>query len=138
METPATTGPVRILIADDEPPLLRMMSVYLRRLGYGVTTFDRTDQVLALTPAQMGEFTVAVLDATMDGTPLETLAVEMLRVNPQLRILTASGYPIDMSVLEAAAPGRVAFLHKPFSPETLAATVRRMIAPEEKKEGKTV
>ena len=33
----------RILIVDDEPPLLRMMSLYLGRLGYQVTAVDATD-----------------------------------------------------------------------------------------------
>ena len=39
-----TTG--RILIVDDEPALLKMMSVYLRRLGYAVTTASSTERRL--------------------------------------------------------------------------------------------
>ena len=46
-------------------------------------------------------------------------------------MIAASGYPVDMSEVEAAAPGRVAFLPKPFTPEMLVAVVRRMLAPEE-------
>jgi FixJ family two-component response regulator len=42
----------------------------------------------------------------------------------------ASGYPVDMSRLEAAAPGRVGFVQKPFTPQALAEAVRRMLAPE--------
>ena len=33
----------RILIVDDEPPLLKMMSVYLTRLGFTVSTADSTE-----------------------------------------------------------------------------------------------
>lgn len=133
MEPGSAREQIRILIVDDEPPLLRMLSVYLRRLGYEVTTLERTDQVMALVPAGIQNFGVAVLDATMEGVPLETMAVEMLRANQRLQVVAASGYPVDMSVLEAAAPGRVAFLHKPFSPEMLASAVRRMIGAEEEK-----
>jgi CheY-like chemotaxis protein len=50
-----------------------------------------------------------------------------------VRLLVASGYPVDISGMEAAAPGRVAFLHKPFSPEMLAAVLRRMIGAQEEK-----
>jgi DNA-binding NtrC family response regulator len=39
-----------------------------------------------------------------------------------------------MSALEAAAPGRVAFLHKPFTPDMLAAALRRILAAEKKEE----
>jgi DNA-binding NtrC family response regulator len=133
MEPGSQLEQTRILIADDEPPLLKMLSAYLRRLGYHVTTLESTDQVMALVPDEIQNFVVAVLDATMAGVPLETMAVEMLRANQQLRILAASGYPVDMRALEAAAPGRVAFLHKPFSPEMLASAVRRMIGEEEEK-----
>jgi FixJ family two-component response regulator len=47
-------------------------------------------------------------------------------------VIAASGYPVEMAVLEAAAPGRVMFLQKPFSPAMLGGAVRRMIATQEK------
>ena len=77
---------------------------------------------------------MAVLDATLDGIGMERLALQMLKSNTALRVLAASGYPVDVSTLEAAAPGRVAFLLKPFTAEMLEACVRRMIAPD-KEEG---
>ena len=70
-------------------------------------------------------------DATIAGiTPVE-FGGEVLGQDANLRLLVASGYPVDMSGLEAAAPGRVAFLHKPFPPEMLAAAVRRLLGTEE-------
>jgi CheY-like chemotaxis protein len=38
---------------------------------------------------------------------------------------------MDTAVMEAAAPGRVAVLLKPFAPKMLAAAVRRMLAAQE-------
>jgi DNA-binding NtrC family response regulator len=38
---------------------------------------------------------------------------------------------VDVTALEAVAPGRVAFLLKPFTPEMLATAVRRLLAAEE-------
>jgi len=132
METAAPSGHpgerLHILIVDDEPSLLKMMSLYLRRLGYSVTTLERAEQAAALTDTELQSFAIAVLDATLDGIGMEQLALQMLRANTALRVLAASGYPVDVSTLEAAAPGRVAFLHKPFTAEMLAACVRRMIA----------
>jgi DNA-binding NtrC family response regulator len=122
---------VRILIVDDEPPLLKMMQVYLIRLGYSVTTAETTAIALAEVDAQP-EFSVAVLDATMAGLSMEDLALRMLGANSRLRVIATSGYPVDMTAVECAAPGRVAFLPKPFSPEMLASAVRRMLAAQEK------
>jgi len=132
METARPSGPPRILLVDDEPPLLKMMHVYLRRLGYSVTTAASTEQASAL--AAQESFAVVVIDGTMEGLSLEELAGRILDGNPAARVLAASGYPVDMGALETAAPGRVGFLHKPFTPEMLAAAVRRMLGAEEEKE----
>ena len=131
MGNSGTRGQTRILLVDDEPSLLKMMSVYLARRGYAVSTMSTTEQASALVDAEPLAFSVAVLDATMGGLGMETLAQKLLGLNPSLRVVAASGYPVDMSVLETAAPGRVTFLHKPFTPEMLAETVRRMLAAEE-------
>jgi DNA-binding NtrC family response regulator len=116
---------------DDEPALLKMMSVYLGRLGYEVETAGGTEGAWARIEADPGGFAVAVLDATMPGLSLKDLALRALRAAPRLHVIAASGYPVDMSEIQAAGPGRVAFLPKPFTPEMLAAAVRRMLGPEE-------
>jgi FixJ family two-component response regulator len=56
----------------------------------------------------------------------------MLAADPRLCVIAASGYPVDITMLQTAAPGRVMFLHKPFSPEMLGRAVRRMIGTQEK------
>jgi CheY-like chemotaxis protein len=131
MDTAAT----RVLLVDDEPSLLKLVSSYLRRLGYAVTTVNTTEKAWAEMESSLaggnGVYAVAVLDATMPGLPMPELAERMLKASGTLRILTSSGYPVDIGPLEEAAPGRVAFLHKPFTPEMLAAAVRRMLAPQE-------
>jgi DNA-binding NtrC family response regulator len=118
----------KILIVDDEPPLLKMMSVYLGRLGFSVSTASTTEKAWEMVEAAPSEFACAVLDATMAGLSMRELALRMLAADPKICVLAASGYPVDMSDVEAEAPGRVEFLHKPFTPEMLAAAVRRMLA----------
>jgi DNA-binding NtrC family response regulator len=122
----------RILIADDEPSLLRMMSIYLGRLGYEVTTAGDVAMAGAKFHAEPNEFAAVVLDATMPGGSMQELAAGMLLGRPHLCVIAASGYPVDVTALHAAAPGRVMFLHKPFSPVMLATAVRRLLATQEK------
>jgi two-component system cell cycle sensor histidine kinase/response regulator CckA len=121
----------RILLVDDEPALLKMVGAYLGRLGYAVTPVNSTDKAWEAMQASPESFAVAVLDGTMPGLSMIDLATRLLNASPSLRVLTASGYPVDITVLEAAAPGRVAFLQKPFTPEMLAAAIRRMLATQE-------
>lgn len=124
--------PGRVLIVDDEPPLLRMMGLYLTRKGYAVTTSERTDEAWKLVEAEPRAYSVAVLDGSMEGMSMEELAQKLLGANPEMCVLAASGYPLDMSRLKAAAPGRVEFLLKPFSPEALATAVRGLLGEKEK------
>ena len=56
---------------------------------------------------------------------------QLLAFHPRLHVVVSSGYPVDMSVLQQAAPGRVEFLHKPFSPDMLVSVLRRMLGPQE-------
>ena len=113
------------IIIDDEPPLLRMMSLYLGRKGYRVTVAGSALKARAELAAAPGGYNVVVLDATVPGTTLAGLGGDILSADPNVCVLVASGYPVDVSELEAAAPGRVAFLHKPFAPEMLAAAFSR-------------
>jgi DNA-binding NtrC family response regulator len=125
----------RVLLVDDEAALLKMMKVYLERRGYSVSTSSTTEQASAMIDGEPLSYAVAVLDATMDGLSMEDLALKMLQVNPSLQVLATSGYPVDMSRLERAGAGRVAFLHKPFTPEMLAASIRGMLAAQTKNKG---
>ena len=126
-----TSAASRILIVDDEPSLLKMVSVYLGRLGYAVVTAASTEMAWAAVEAAPHAFALAVLDATMSGIRMEDLAARILAADPRVCVIAASGYPVDIATLQAAAPGRVMFLPKPFTPEMLDSTVRRLIATQE-------
>ena len=121
----------RILLVDDDPSLLKMMGVYLGRLGYSVTLANSTEEAWAEVEAAPSGYAIAVLDGSMPGLSMEDLALKMLRANPSLCVVAVSGYSVDTTAIEAAAPGRVAVLQKPFPPEMLAAAVRRMLASQE-------
>lgn len=107
------------------------MSLYLSRLGYEARTVERADQAWAAARQSVGSLAAAVLDASLDGLDMEDLAAHLLSANPRMCVIVASGYPVEMSVLEAKAPGRVLFLHKPFTAGKLADTLRRMIGAQE-------
>jgi DNA-binding NtrC family response regulator len=118
----------RILIVDDDPSLLKLMSNFLSRAGYEVSTSRDTEEAWFLMEANPSHFDAAVLDGTMSGMSMQELAAKMLAANPALSVIATSGYPMDVSDLDAVAPGRVTFLLKPFTSEMLVSTVRRMRA----------
>jgi len=118
----------RILIVDDELSLLKMLGMYLGRLGFAVTATASMEAARSALEASPSGFDVVVLDASMGGGSTEEFALRALAAHPRLCVLAASGYPVDMTAMERAAAGRVGFLHKPFTGEMLAAAIRRMLA----------
>jgi len=124
-------GARRILLVDDDPSLLKMMSMYLGRVGFTVTVSSRTDDAWQTFEASPDDYAVAVLDGSMPGLGMEELARRMLHTNPRMCVIAASGYPLDMTAVEAEAQGRAMFLQKPFSTAMLTEAVRRMIAAQE-------
>ena len=121
----------RILVVDDEPAVLKMISTYLGRVGYTVITSNTTDKAWSAFEEAPWEFVVAVLDGSMPGLSMYDLAKRMLDANTRLGVIAASGYPVDMTAVEALAPNRVMFLQKPFTSDMLSAAVGRLIAAQE-------
>ena len=121
----------RILIVDDEPALLKMMGVYLTRKGFVVTTLDSTERARLAIRNSAAEIDAAVIDGSMRGLSAQDLALQLLAANAAARVIVASGYPVDMTRLEEAGAERVCFIQKPFTSESLAGTLRRMLASEE-------
>jgi DNA-binding NtrC family response regulator len=72
-------------------------------------------------------YNAVLLDMSMEGMGAEELGRRILQANPKVVLIAASGYPADLTKLEKSSPGRVTFLHKPFTPEMLAECINRMV-----------
>jgi FixJ family two-component response regulator len=80
--------------------------------------------VAARTP---GPISLLLTDVVMPGMMGPELARRLSAGRPGLKVLYVSGHPDRAVGGEARAPGL--FLHKPFSPEALAARVREALDP---------
>ena len=116
------TAAGRILVVDDDPSLLKLMTAYLSRLGYQVVPCDTSEAAWALVQAAPSLYSVALLDLNMPGMRGEELARRILARSPSIRVIVASGYPAELSGIQTL-DGRVVFLHKPFAPQALAQAV---------------
>ncbi len=116
-----------ILIVDDEPQLVQIMRRYLERLGYRVASAGSAAAAWKAVQADPQAYAAAVVDITLSGMGGEELSRRMLEANPDMRVIASSGYPVDLRHLEERAPGRIAFLHKPFTAEMLTETVKRLL-----------
>jgi DNA-binding response OmpR family regulator len=117
----------KILVVDDEPDVVELISFNLRTRGY--ETIEASNGLEALIKARKFQPDLVVLDVMMDG--LDGLSVcEVLRSQvttksiPVIMVTAAAGEMARLNSLEAGAAD---FLTKPFSPQELARRVGRVL-----------
>jgi len=114
---------VRILIADDDPQILRALRITLTARGYDVTT--ASDGRTALTAAVETHPDLIVLDLGMPGlTGIEV--IEAVRGWSQLPILVVSGRSDSMDKVDALDAGADDYVTKPFAADELLARIRAL------------
>ena len=116
-----------VLIVDDEESVRRVLKATLERGGYHVVQAANGKEALALY-TQMGTTIAAVvIDMTMPVLGGLPTMRELVKMNPHVRIIAASG--IHDNEASAKAIGRQVkqFLAKPFTSEMLLKAVNRAV-----------
>jgi DNA-binding NtrC family response regulator len=121
-------SPARILLVEDEPPLLQLIEKYLQRLGFEVETHLKSFDALRSFETAPDRYSLVIADLGMPDMPGDKLLARMLEIRPELRILVCSGSPFFIENLPAALQSHVAFLQKPFMPRMLADAVQQLMA----------
>lgn len=120
--------PQKILIADDEVYMLRLLEMTFKKGGYAVVSCRDGQEALAQAASASPQ--LIVLDVMMPG--LDGLgALRQLKGNPATRdipvvVLSAKGHALTK--VEAELAGAVLFLAKPFSPNQLLSEAQRILA----------
>jgi hypothetical protein len=122
---PLPGGSETLLLADDEPTVLRLARTWLERLGYEVITARNGDEAVALHAEHAGRIDLAVLDVTMPGRGGDEALAAMRAREPGLPAILASGNfdPSDAS----PGAGDAEVLAKPYSRDKLAQLVRAVL-----------
>src|SRR5512147_1062459 len=113
------TKPVRVLVVDDEPTLLRALEALLRRKGHEVTALD--SPITATQRLAQEDFDVALLDVKMpDLSGLELLTAVKHR-RPEVEVIMMTGHATVETALAAVKAGAYDYLTKPFDDVELVA-----------------
>ncbi len=117
----------KILIADDEVFMLRLLEMTLKKGGYEVISCRDGNEALAAALAAPPN--LIVLDVLMPG--LDGLgALKQLKENPatkKIPVIVLSGKGHALTRVEAERAGAVLFLSKPFSPNQLLGEVKKIL-----------
>jgi len=124
---PVPTGTGRILFVDDEPPITEMAKKILERLGYQVTARNNSKESLHLFKLEPEGFDLVITDMTMPDMTGDTLAVELMKIRPDLPVVLCTGFSEQIDEERALAMGLRAFLLKPLTRRNLGETVRDVL-----------
>ena len=116
----------RILIVDDDPDLLQILAIRLRRAGYEISVADSGRAALERIPALLPHVVVTDLRmAEMDGLAL----FEGIKAShPMLPVIILTAHGTIPDAIDATTRGVFAFLTKPFDAEVLLQHIARAAA----------
>ncbi|HHY55188.1 MAG TPA: GAF domain-containing protein [Chloroflexi bacterium] len=127
VETPHGRGE-RVLVVEDELPVLEMTAESLRTLGYIVYTAASPSAALSLATTHPGEFDLLITDVIMPDMNGSDVAQRIAQLQPGIQCLYMSGYPANFVTQRGVLETGVHFISKPFTRHQLALAVRRALA----------
>jgi two-component system response regulator GlrR len=116
----------RILVVDDDPGLLRLLTIRLRSERYEVEPVDSATQALEAVSRFRPD--LVVTDLRMAGMDGIELLKELQRRWPSLNVILLTAHGTIPDAVRATQSGAAAFLTKPVAKEQLLEEVRRALA----------
>lgn len=118
-----------ILVVDDDPAVLDIVSGVLGESGYHVLKAKHSDQALDISAEWKGDIHLLVTDVKMDPSMTGFQMAQCLRLmRVEIKVLYISGFVEDEMVKWEVESGVASFLPKPFSPAALLEQVRRILS----------
>ena len=102
----------------DDPGIRELTAKVLSRIGYVVLTASGGDEARMICDGYVGAIHLLLSDVVMPGMSGPEVAAMLTAVRPSLKTIYMSGYTDD-AVLRHGVMKGMAFLQKPFTPDTL-------------------
>jgi CheY-like chemotaxis protein len=118
-----------LLLVDDEQTVLAVAGDMLSRLGYTVLPASGGEEALRVFAAHRGRINAVMLDLVMPGLSGVEVFERLRRLDPQLKVVLASGYSSEGEADRLLAQGAAAFLQKPFTIQQLAEVLTGLLGP---------
>jgi PAS domain S-box-containing protein len=128
ISTPLPMGCERILLVDDEQPLVEIGRQMLERLGYSVATRTSSIEALELFKVDPKRFDLVITDIVMPNLTGDRLAKKIMGIRKDIPVVLCTGYSEKFTRRNASEMGIHSFLMKPLVMRDLANTVRQALS----------
>jgi len=119
-------GAQTVLVVEDEDGLRELARRLLQRLGYTVLIAADASEASRLFE-ENPTIDVLLTDVVMPGASGPELTSQLIEQRPALKVIYMSGYTEDAIVHHGVLKAGIAFLHKPFTSETLGRKIRDVL-----------
>jgi DNA-binding NtrC family response regulator len=116
---------VNILIVDDEEIVRESLANWLEEDGYEVKVAENADRALERLPEK--DWNLALVDLKMPGMDGIELMDEIRKVKPETIVIIMTAYATVDTAVQAMKKGAYDYIVKPFNPEDLSMTIRKII-----------
>ena len=120
-------GKENILLVDDEPTIVDMLTEFLEGIGYHVTAHTGSVKALEAFRLQPEKFDVVITDMTMPEMPGDRLSQKLLEIRPDIPIIICTGFSERVNEEQAKAMGIREFIMKPAQRGKLARLIRKVM-----------
>jgi CheY-like chemotaxis protein len=121
------TGTGTVLLVDDEEMILKGTRNMLETLGYHVYTALGGKEAIKIYQTKNDKIDIVILDMIMPVMGGREVRDFLKKINPNVKILLASGYSAEGSAAEIMKCGCEGFIQKPFDLIMLSHKVREII-----------
>jgi len=120
-------GNETILLVEDQPNILKMIDMILKRLGYQVLSANSPGKAIHLAKNHEKPIDLLITDVIMPEMNGKDLAERLVLISPNLKCLFMSGYTADVIAHHGVLDENISFVQKPFSKKVLAVKVREIL-----------
>ncbi|MDD2464583.1 MAG: PAS domain S-box protein [Desulfobulbus sp.] len=124
----AATGNEIVLVVEDEPMILEVVTTMLESLEYTVLGASDPTEAMRLAREHGSTIHLLVTDVVMPEMNGRLLANQLRALLPGLRCLFMSGYTANVIAHHGVLDEGVHFIEKPFTLHALAAKIREVLA----------
>lgn len=115
----------KILLADDDAALRRVIQFKLKQKGYDVTAVENGEQALNRIPG--GHFDLLLSDMKMPGMSGIDLLAAAKTISPELQVILITAFAEISQAVEAVKLGAFDYITKPFDDDQLFVAVEKAL-----------
>ncbi len=115
-------------MVDDEETVRAVLTEMLTSLGYEVHCVCDGREAVEHYRRHANEIDLVVLDMTMPVMDGRECFEELKKIDPDVKVVIATGHALDGAAQETMDAGALRFIHKPFIMAELAETLAKALA----------